>query len=234
MENAIVQKPAHTDHYQAGRLGRHPSAIVIHRMLGSLAGTDNWFQISVDQRKKETPGGHAIASSAHYGVGFKGEIHQYVQETDTAWATGLSQSDVAKSTWPLIKQFPQPNYWTISIEHEGKEDDPFTDAMYESSAWLIARAAKKWNIPLNATTVVGHGEIYWEKRETCPGPQCDLTRLLIEARAQLQALNEALEAAKLNPAPLVAAAAAPAPQPQTISGAAGVPTAAKVGVHGEP
>ncbi len=41
-----------------------------------MAATDSWFGSTVSQ------------VSAHYGIGINGEIHQYVQEADTAWHAG--------------------------------------------------------------------------------------------------------------------------------------------------
>jgi N-acetyl-anhydromuramyl-L-alanine amidase AmpD len=66
----IIQKKS--PNFWVGRKGYRPEAIVIHIMDGTLIGTDSWFA------------NHTSQVSAHYGIGKNGEIHQYVQENDTA------------------------------------------------------------------------------------------------------------------------------------------------------
>ena len=148
-----------------GRKIYRPEAIVIHIMEGSLSGTDSWFQSRQSQ------------VSAHYGVGKTGEVHQYVQERDTAWHAGR----VNAPTWNLIKpsgsgQFINPNYYTIGIEHEGSVDSEWTDEMYNTSATMIKEIAERWNISIDRNHVIGHHEIYSVK--TCPGHRVDINKLI--------------------------------------------------------
>ena len=77
------------NHY-AGRRGYRVTRITLHIMAGWLAGTDNIFQRASYQ------------ASSTYGIGGNGETHQYVAETDAAWADGSYTS----------------NCQTISIEHQ--------------------------------------------------------------------------------------------------------------------
>ena len=51
-------------------------AIVDHIMSGTLTGTDSWFANPVSK------------VSSHFGVGKNGEIHQYVDLDNPAWANG--------------------------------------------------------------------------------------------------------------------------------------------------
>ncbi|RFM36428.1 N-acetylmuramoyl-L-alanine amidase [Chitinophaga silvisoli] len=150
--------------FTAGRKNYTPFAIVIHIMDGTLTGTDSWFS------------NPASKVSAHYGVGQQGEVHQYVKETDSAWHAGR----VYTPSWSLIKtsngQYINPNYYTIGIEHEGKGDTPWSDAMYAASAALIRDIADRWHIPLDRQHVIGHHEIYGAK--TCPGTKVDLNKLI--------------------------------------------------------
>jgi N-acetylmuramoyl-L-alanine amidase len=136
-----------------------PLAIVIHIMDGTIAGTDEWFNNPVAQ------------VSAHYGVSKTGDIHQYVDESDTAFHAGT----VVNPTWPLIKPSVNPNFYTIGIEHEGKADDVWPDAQLQASALLIADVAQRWDIQLNRDHVVKHHEIRASK--TCPGT-VDLDQLI--------------------------------------------------------
>jgi N-acetylmuramoyl-L-alanine amidase len=151
-----------------GRKGYKPLAIVIHIMEGTLAGTDSWFR------------NPASSVSAHYGIGKDGTVHQYVQESDSAWHAGR----VNAPSWKLIKpagtaSYVNPNYYTIGIEHEGNENSDWTDAMYAASAAMIKAIAARWNLPIDRDHIIGHHEIYSLK--TCPGFKVDLNKLVAMA-----------------------------------------------------
>ena len=155
--------------FSSGRKTYHPEAVVIHIMDGTLPGTDSWFK---NPQSKV---------SAHYGIGKNGEVHQYVQETDTAWQAGR----VNAPTWSLIKPagsgtYINPNLYTIGIEHEGDDQSDWTDAMYATSSDLLADICKRWNIPVDRSHIIGHREIYSLK--TCPGAKVDLDKLVGLAR----------------------------------------------------
>lgn len=152
-----------------GRGNHSPEAIVIHIMEGSLKGTDSWFKTPASQ------------VSAHYGVGKNGDVHQYVDELNTAWHAGR----VASPTWALIKKNINPNVYTIGIEHEGVANSPWTDEMYGASALLISAICQRWGIPLDRNHIVGHREIYAPK--TCPGAVVSLDKLLLLASINYQA-----------------------------------------------
>ena len=159
----IIKKPS--PNFYSGRKSYKPEAIVIHIMEGSLAGTDSWF------------GNRQARVSAHYGVGKSGEVHQYVDEKNTAWHAGV----ITTPSWSLIKKagnglYINPNYYTIGIEHEGTVDTDWTDAMYESTSTLIAEISKRWNILVDRNHVIGHHEIYAVK--ACPGHKVDFNRLI--------------------------------------------------------
>lgn len=162
----IINKPS--PNYTVGRKNYQPMAIVIHIMEGSLTGTDSWF------------GKTQSRVSAHYGVGRSGEVHQYVQEINTAWHAGV----VASPSWSLIKRTGNgmvinPNYYTVGIEHEGTVDTDWTEAMYDSTSSLIAGISKRWNIPIDRNHVIGHHEIYAVK--ACPGGKVDFNKLIAMA-----------------------------------------------------
>lgn len=154
--------------YTVGRRGYRPEAIVIHIMAGTLAGTDSWFS----QRRSQV--------SAHYGIGRKGDIHQYVDESDSAWHAGRRYAP----TWALIKDGVNPNLYTIGLEHEGHAEDAWPDAMYAASARLLQDICLRWGIPVDRAHVVGHREIY--SRKVCPGDEVDLDRLVRLARSAAQ------------------------------------------------
>lgn len=149
-----------------GRAGYRPEAVVIHIMDDDIATVDDWFN---------TPKGpkNNFPVSAHYGVARRGTVHQYVHEMDTAWHAGR----VLRSSWPLLKPRVSPNLYTIGIEHEGTPSQVWTEAMYESSASLLAAVTQRWSIPLDRAHVIRHAEIFATK-SYCPGPHCDMDQLL--------------------------------------------------------
>ena len=155
----------------AGRAGYKPEAVVIHIMDDDIATVDEWFNTPKGPR-------NTFPVSAHYGVARSGAVHQYVREMDTAWHAGR----VLRSTWPLLKPHPSPNFYTIGIEHEGKPAQEWTDAMYEASATLLAGISQRWSIPLDRDHVIGHAQIFADK-SYCPGPHCDLDQLIDMAQS---------------------------------------------------
>lgn len=72
---ATINMPA--THFSEGRDGRKIEMITIHHMAGVLSAKQcgNIFQGNRE-------------ASAHYGIGNDGEIAQYVDEANTAWANG--------------------------------------------------------------------------------------------------------------------------------------------------
>jgi hypothetical protein len=103
-------------------------------------------------------------------------VHQYVEETDTAFHAGT----VVRPTWRLLDPHANPNLYTIGIEHEGLPQNPWPDDLYQTSAKLIREVAGRWAIPLDRDHVIMHREIRASK--TCPG-SADMERLLREAAA---------------------------------------------------
>lgn len=132
--------------YTTGRGGHIIDHITLHIMAGTLAGTDGHFANPVSQ------------VSATYGIGANGEIHQYVRESDTAWADGNSIS----------------NATGISIEHQGGlAGIPCTRACMDASAQLCADIARRmgWKKLVHNGE---HGNIYLHREvrgsthTTCP------------------------------------------------------------------
>lgn len=123
------------------RFGNNIEFIVCHWIVGTLASADAVFANPKSQ------------VSAHYAVG-NGEIHQYVKESNTAWHAG-NQTVNRKS---------------IGIEHQGGPNIPITDAVYNTSADLIADICRRYGkrFPLRA-----HREFV---ATACPGT-LDLNKL---------------------------------------------------------
>lgn len=134
------------NHY-TGRQGYGVTHITLHIMVGYLAGTDSTFANPSSQ------------SSAHYGVGATGEIHQYVAETDGSYSDANYASNCS----------------TISIEHEGGMADGAvcTQACIDASARLCADIARRygwkklWHDGLRGNVWL-HREIPGTNHAACP------------------------------------------------------------------
>lgn len=132
--------------YTQGRDGWKIDHITLHIMAGTLAGTDAHFSRSASQ------------VSATYGIGGNGDIHQYVSESNTAWADGDAISNASG----------------ISIEHEGGLNTVrCTRACMNASAQLCADIAKRmgWRRLVHDGVngnVYLHREIPGSTHTTCP------------------------------------------------------------------
>ncbi len=139
--------------FTEGRGGNKIAGVIAHWMVGTLASTDQVFQNTVRN------------TSAHWGVE-DDNVHAYVMEDDTAYHAG---------NW-------QVNQTTIGIEHSAAPGRVASDATYESSAQLIAAAAKKWGFAINSSTVRPHSSIVATQ---CPGT-IDIPRLIKRANELAQ------------------------------------------------
>lgn len=125
------------------------SKIVIHTMVGSVAGTTARFNDPFS------------SVSANYGIGLDGTIYQWVPENQVAYGNGLYSS----------------NQTSISIEHEdgGNFNGPRPDILYHSSALLIADICRFYGIPCDRAHIIKHSEVPYPT--TCPDG-LDIDRLV--------------------------------------------------------
>ena len=162
MNITFISCPA--GNFRKGRpFGLQPEAIVIHIMDGSFAAGESVFLDPATQK------------SAHYGISRNGDVHQYVDEGDTAFHAGIVVSPI----WPLLKPGVNPNFYTIGIEHEGRPDDVWPDQQLETSGALVNQIANRWGIPLDPLHVIRHHQIRASK--TCPGNWVTIEKILQRA-----------------------------------------------------
>lgn len=141
--------------FQKGRKGPYPvDTLVIHVTQGDARSVRSWFRDPAAQ------------VSSHYMVQKDGDVINFVHEYDTAWANGR----VVRPTAQIVIDRPDanPNWWTISIEHEGSGKEELTPTQRVSTLELIRQIQKRH--PLITTDrkhILGHHEIYAPK--TCPG-----------------------------------------------------------------
>lgn len=100
--------------------------------------------------------------SAHFFIRRDGSLIQFVPCARRAWHAG-------KSSW-LGRE--RCNDFSVGIELEGTDDQPFTDAQYAALIPLLA--ALKAAYPIRA--VIGHSDIA-PGRKTDPGPHFAWQRL---------------------------------------------------------
>lgn len=157
------------------RHGQAVAAIVQHRMgrdasgnLATMGGTQSWFE------------NKASKVSAHFGVGFDGQIWQWVMLSKSAWANGIIEKPDASLPWlaECVEKKLNPNWRTISIEFEGDSDTIMPEKQYQAglalNRWLLAVMA----LPANSRTIVRHSQITGLQRMNCPGNAFPMVRLL--------------------------------------------------------
>ncbi|TAN52293.1 MAG: 1,6-anhydro-N-acetylmuramyl-L-alanine amidase AmpD [Methylococcaceae bacterium] len=118
---------------------------------------------------------HHLKVSAHVLIRRDGEIVQYVPFARRAWHAGISR----------FKGRERCNDYSIGIELEGTENQPYSDAQYAALAPLVAALLRCYPA-LSPANIAGHSEIAPE-RKTDPGLSFDWPRLR-------RLLNEALSA----------------------------------------
>lgn len=154
---------AHRSNFGGVRRGG-TKMIVLHTSTGSLSSMDNWF--AQDHRPFGMP-----QSSAHFGVGLDGILHQYVREDLAAYHGGY----VEKTVNPIVKAFwtkyrYSPNDFAIGIEHVDNMK-PFTvrrtKQQLDQSIELCVYICKKYNIEPTTATIIGHKT--FRPSKGCPG-----------------------------------------------------------------
>lgn len=158
--------------YTPGR-SKPISRITFHHIVGDAPAAISTFNAGVR------------GDSSSYIIGSDGHIYQYVPENDTPWTDGNWDS----------------NCRSITIEHAGGHPSvPYTDAMYEASAHLVAYLINKYGIG----DFKRHRDVIDTSRypggTACPG---DLSMERIIARAQqiIADANRPVPAPVPDPAP---------------------------------
>jgi AmpD protein len=101
--------------------------------------------------------------SAHFFIRRDGDLIQFVPCTQRAWHAGTS-------SW---RGRERCNDFSIGVELEGSDDQPFTDAQYDRLNALVAEFRAAYPTLVD---VVGHSDIA-PGRKTDPGPYFDWQRV---------------------------------------------------------
>ncbi len=109
--------------------------------------------------------------SAHFLIKRRGELLQFVPTHMRAWHAGES----------CFNKRNRVNDFSLGIELEGSDDQPFTDAQYEKLTSLTRTLMAAYP-DISASTVVAHSDIA-PGRKTDPGPCFDWERYLSSLKA---------------------------------------------------
>jgi N-acetyl-anhydromuramoyl-L-alanine amidase len=101
--------------------------------------------------------------AAHCLIRRDGELVQYVSFDERAWHAGVSQFEGRENC----------NDFSMGIELEGTDTQPYTDAQYDTLRAVTALLMQHY--PLTAERITGHSDIAPE-RKTDPGPAFDWER----------------------------------------------------------
>ena len=105
-----------------------------------------------------------VEVSAHLLIQRSGEVLQFVSFEERAWHAGES----------CFQGRNNCNDFSIGIELEGTDGDPYTDAQYAALAALTKVLISRYP-GLSTTRIVGHSDIA-PGRKTDPGPAFDWSR----------------------------------------------------------
>lgn len=105
-----------------------------------------------------------VEVSAHLLIRRSGELLQFVSLDDRAWHAGQSCFGGRENC----------NDFSIGVELEGADDDPYTDAQYAALS-AVTQTLLAHYPALSAQNIVGHSDIA-PGRKTDPGPAFDWQR----------------------------------------------------------
>jgi hypothetical protein len=159
--------------YWAGRKGQSIVAICDHIMQSSIESADSWFKNSASE------------VSAHFGVARDGRIYQWVRTENTAWANGIVNRANTGIGWlaDAIRRGLNPNYLTLSIEHEGLSGQAFPETQYQATLWLHRHLVDGYGVTPDRQHIIGHNQIDSVSRANCPGSAFPWDRLFNDLRA---------------------------------------------------
>lgn len=154
-------------------------AICDHIMDGYMNGTFARFNNPKEQ------------VSAHFGISLTGTIVQYVSLDRWAYANGILEAtpdptiDWLKACWDSrnSKLKLNPNWFTFSIEHEGRPGQVIPEAQYQASLFLHKYLIGLFpKILVDRKHIIGHYQISPQSRANCPGDKFPFIRLLADLK----------------------------------------------------
>ncbi len=177
-----------TTKFWAGNRGRR--GVVMHIAQGGYDAAVTWLS---DAQMNPN-------SSAHFVIAKDGRIAQLVSVNDSAWANGLGWQNnqwinpsghLVNPSWQDIVPGVNPNWYTISVEHEGLYTDQWTPEMYATNNRLLQWLTLQFG-PIDTSSLfpyvphrnlVGHYEIDPVDRANCPGPNVNYVKIAADSSA---------------------------------------------------
>lgn len=163
--------------------GEFPSLVVVHAISlpPGKFGSDDVLQFFANQldvsRHPYFQSIESLRVSAHFFISRDGNIVQLVSCEDRAWHAGVSH-------W---KGRARCNDFSIGIELEGCDEQPFEEAQYATLSNLLESLLLRYPI----SSIVGHSDIA-PGRKTDPGPCFEWSRISILPSHMLPALDKKL------------------------------------------
>lgn len=166
----ITQMPS--PNRNIGRQGWTPDFIVCHiTESSSLSGAVSWLMNGAAQ------------ASYHFIVSRGGEIIQFVDIQNTAWANGTTNGgDGRDNKYSLLQKVRDrrvnANLYSVSIGFEGRLSEKqggLTDEQLQAGVWLINHIVSEVKriygaeIPVSREGIIGHNEITPRTKPNCPG-----------------------------------------------------------------
>ena len=152
------------------RPGGEVSLLVIHNISlppGQFATgkVQAFFQNRLDVTEHPYfEGIKALRVSAHFLIERDGQITQFVSCLDRAWHAGISSFEGREAC----------NDFSLGIELEGTDDQPFTDAQYQALI-ALTRQLQQHYPQITPQRICGHSDVA-PGRKTDPGPCFDWVR----------------------------------------------------------
>lgn len=150
-----------------GRNGRALTAVVIHRMEGTLEGSDSYLR----RERADYPPYPRLNASTHFGVGLwygTPQIRQWVDTANTAWGWSARPTDyptpLAHTVLPpdLYRSYADLNWQVISVEVEG-----FAATNWDSATTARVKELLRWIYNKHGNLyVMAHTDI---SSKVCPG-----------------------------------------------------------------
>jgi len=134
----------------------------------------NQLDCTLDPFYKEIDG---VEVSSHLLIKRTGEVIQFVPFAERAWHAGRS----------VFESCEECNDFSIGIELEGTDDDPYTEAQYQSLA-IITRKLMIEYPDITKNRIVGHSDIS-PGRKTDPGESFDWNNYFMKSGLEIPALE---------------------------------------------
>jgi N-acetyl-anhydromuramyl-L-alanine amidase AmpD len=163
----IIRLPSPNFDYASNKIG----AVVLHGTSGPLWASINWL------RNPQKDGKYGRVSS-NYVIAKTGELYMLVDHRagKRAYGNGTVNMQDKRLIWlrNALRERINPNYVTISIEHEASYDEmingaSMTDAQFNTSTELVITLLRENDLDIGLQAVCGHYQIDGWNKPHCPG-----------------------------------------------------------------